>query len=601
MGHSAHRRRPYRALAMGLVVLTVAALLVPVSSASAATTLAPIGGLQWQGYTGRGWGPCAQLEIRPNPKAIEDIDKFRSDLQLAVDMINATAGRVVYRVGADTTLTADNGDRVLVLETRDGVAGFNMVRWDGRGQITRGDVVIGGGVYATQHSYAPDSGLEAITHELVHVLGLIHVADVREIVSYGFDLDSLRDRQDLGPGTTQALRHLYSGDCASDPVITDAPFTLPAVAPFKNPNLPYQIWDDSLIEGGVTDLIHASDRMLSRGLYDDDLGEPVDRYERLVVCRVDVFADCLGGSALAGEKGAVYYVPGGPDGELPDSLAYHAEYTLTDETEVYVLGGVNAVSQQIEDGLREHLPQVTRLAGASRIETAAAVADELVRLRGGSVDTAIVARADNPADAVTVGAVAALKGLPILLSWSDRLPTVSQAALRRTGASHAVLLGGLGALSSEVDRGVRQAGLETSRAAGRDRTETSVGIAVHPRLWSRGQVTDSVTTYLTNGYAEDAWALALLAAPFAARERAVILLTAPDDIPLRQATPEWPGGPGWYLLQLDGASDLERMDGVHYFRRIGNDTWDNEHVVETAIVLFQYCANYSGDCGNAQS
>ena len=114
---------------------------------------------------------------------------------------------------------------------------------------------------------------------------------------------------------------------------------------------------------------------------------------------------------------------------------------------------------------------VRRLAGATRVETAVAVS----AMAFDTARTVVVARADDPADALAGAPLAASLGGPLLLTPTEAVPSAVRAELDRLGAEEVVLLGGTGALPRALtsqfgDRRVR-------RLFGRDRVGTAIAIA----------------------------------------------------------------------------------------------------------------------------
>ena len=87
-------------------------------------------------------------------------------------------------------------------------------------------------------------------------------------------------------------------------------------------------------------------------------------------------------------------------------------------TNVIIAGGTGVVSQAIETSLKAQGFTVTRLAGAGRTETAAAVATYATTLTAGAFDTSntFIARGDDFADALAAGPVAGDLGNVIVLT-----------------------------------------------------------------------------------------------------------------------------------------------------------------------------------------
>jgi putative cell wall-binding protein len=241
----------------------------------------------------------------------------------------------------------------------------------------------------------------------------------------------------------------------------------------------------------------------------------------VVLTRSDLFADALGGSALAGRDAPLLLTPGAA---LDPAVAAEIDRVLGARGTVWVLGSERAVSGAVTDELARAGHQVRRLAGADRIETSIAIARELAAR--GAVEEVLIARADDWADAVTGGAYAAAAGVPILLTPRDGLDPRVAALLAELAPARRFVLGGPAAVSDAV---VAQAGAE--RVWGADRAATAVAIA--ERLWGRGAAEAGQEWVATHGYTEDGWAYALASTPWSAAHRAPQLLvgaTLPDPV-----------------------------------------------------------------------
>ncbi|HEU4514796.1 MAG TPA: cell wall-binding repeat-containing protein [Nocardioidaceae bacterium] len=156
-------------------------------------------------------------------------------------------------------------------------------------------------------------------------------------------------------------------------------------------------------------------------------------------------------------------------------------------------------------------PLARRLSGDDRYATAAAISRETFTNRGGAV---FLAAGRTYADALSGGPAAAGQAAPVLLSKSDTLPDVTVAELQRLAPSRIYILGGEGALSTDVEA---QAGMYAERVvrlAGVDRYET--GVVISSTLWSRSGV-----VYLASG---SDYPDALSGGALAARRHAPMLL-----------------------------------------------------------------------------
>lgn len=124
---------------------------------------------------------------------------------------------------------------------------------------------------------------------------------------------------------------------------------------------------------------------------------------------------------------------------------------------------------------RAAAPAVTRLEGADRFATAAAIS---AKLFAPGVEVVYVATSATFPDALAGGPLASLGGAPILLTERDRLPQATTGELQRLGAGRIAVLGGPAAVSDAVVGTLRglTAG-EVTRIAGADRYATAAAIS----------------------------------------------------------------------------------------------------------------------------
>lgn len=244
----------------------------------------------------------------------------------------------------------------------------------------------------------------------------------------------------------------------------------------------------------------------------------------VVIARSDAFADALAGSALT-RSAPLLLTPGDALDPAVDTEVRRA--ALPGST-VYLLGGESALSPAVASRLSEDY-QVVRLRGATRIETAIAIAEE-VRATGGDLGTVLLARAGGPpgdptaawADSLAGGAYAAALRAPILFTPTEQVHPVVTDALRRYDPVRTVLLGGTAALSETVEAGVPNA----ARVFGADRAGTASEVA--RGLWPANRASYVVV----NGYAPDGWAYGLAAAGVAADAGAPLLLSQAESVPM---------------------------------------------------------------------
>ncbi len=188
------------------------------------------------------------------------------------------------------------------------------------------------------------------------------------------------------------------------------------------------------------------------------------------------FADALSAAGLAGSHAAPILLT--QPGVLP--LPVSDEITRLGARNVIIVGGTKAVSPGVESGLRARGFVVTRIGGRNRYATAAMIAEEILRREGSSAArTAYVARGDAFPDALAVSPFAYAGKRPLLLVQPTALPDATRAAFLELGVRNAVIAGGKGAVSDQVEAKIRADVGSVSRVAGKDRYYTASEAAQH--------------------------------------------------------------------------------------------------------------------------
>ena len=181
------------------------------------------------------------------------------------------------------------------------------------------------------------------------------------------------------------------------------------------------------------------------------------------------FPDALVGGAAA----ATQY--GGPlllvqPNSIPTQIA--AELTRLKPASIFVLGGTAAVSNAVQTTLKTYTPDVYRVAGADRYETAA----NLTATYPKHLPVFIATGTTYP-DALAGTAAATARHAPILLTTSTTLPPVTAAALSALEPSSITILGGTAAVSAAVETQLRAYASTVTRISGPDRYATAAAIA----------------------------------------------------------------------------------------------------------------------------
>ena len=201
-----------------------------------------------------------------------------------------------------------------------------------------------------------------------------------------------------------------------------------------------------------------------------------------------------------------------PDGDGPKSV--HVQYRDR-------VGNVRTDVATIElDSSRD--PVLARWYGPDRYSTACAIA----RNAFSSADTVIIATGAAFPDALSASGLAGVFNAPLLLTPSTYLPDEVQDTIEYLGAERAIIVGGAGAVSanveSELRRELRPKNVE--RIFGADRYATSAAVAnrIAAEAGSAGNV------FIVRG---DDFADALAVSPLAYSQAMPILLTRPDVLP----------------------------------------------------------------------
>lgn len=256
---------------------------------------------------------------------------------------------------------------------------------------------------------------------------------------------------------------------------------------------------------------------------DDTAGE-------ILLSRNDAFPDALAGAPLAGDDACILYTDGGPDIPLDADTRAEIDRALADGGRVNILGGTNAVSQEVEDELEDAGYEIVRFAGASRVETSVQVAIEVMR-RNPTTTQALLATGNNFPDSVLGGAFGGAVGQPIVLTVGETLHPVAAQFLSDEPITDTVALGG----SAVVPDAALNAAPGGRRLAGANRFAT--GALIASELWPEAignppaSSRSFVVVDLSNSRDGDAWTYALAAAPLAVRRGAPQLGVEPNRLP----------------------------------------------------------------------
>ena len=228
-----------------------------------------------------------------------------------------------------------------------------------------------------------------------------------------------------------------------------------------------------------------------------------EKANTVIIARSDEYPDSLTASPLAKKLNAPILLTS--KNELEKTVK--AEIKRLKATNIIIVGGVNSISTKVEKELRQYDKEIERIAGHSRYETSAAIAERLLKLS--AKQTAIIASGENFADALTAGAYAAQQEYPILLVQKTTIDTKIAKVLNKN-IDKTIIAGGINSVSEKVKKDLPK---NTERIAGRSRYDTAAQIA--KKLFK------SEKAFVASG---EVFADALVVSPVAGRLSSPILL-----------------------------------------------------------------------------
>lgn len=157
-----------------------------------------------------------------------------------------------------------------------------------------------------------------------------------------------------------------------------------------------------------------------------------------------------------------------------------------------------------------------RMWGSNRYDTSAKICEE----GWTKSDYVVIASGENFPDSLSATPLAKKYNAPILLNTHKSLLPQVSSQIDRLQAKHAILVGGLGSLSSEIEVAVKAKGLDTVRLSGATRYDTSISIA--NQVGNNGEIIITTGTDFSDG---------LSAAPMAAKDGIPIILVPKDTVP----------------------------------------------------------------------
>ncbi|WP_257009416.1 cell wall-binding repeat-containing protein [Bacillus sp. 7884-1] len=231
-----------------------------------------------------------------------------------------------------------------------------------------------------------------------------------------------------------------------------------------------------------------------------------EKSDVVVLARGDLYADALAGVPLAAKFDAPLLLTN----HNYLNAATKEEIARLGAKKVYILGGDGAVLPAVEKQIKDSGVEVVRLSGATRYDTAAAIAKEVAP--NGS-DKVVVVNGENYPDALSVASFAGAEGLPILLANSSKtLPAATNKAIDTLGSKETLVVGG----KDVITEGAASTLPKVTRLGGATRFDTNIAVAKHFG-------TDSNVVYVATGYN---FPDSLAGAALAAKDKAGVVLVS---------------------------------------------------------------------------
>lgn len=192
-----------------------------------------------------------------------------------------------------------------------------------------------------------------------------------------------------------------------------------------------------------------------------------------------------------------------------------------------------------------------------------------------SARSVILTREDVLADAMVAVPYSKKVDAPILMTQTGGLDSAVWNEIQRLGAQTVYIIGGAGAVSSDAEQQLRNAGLAVVRFNGADRYETAALIG---RMFGAAD-----TVYLAYGYGEPD---ALAAGPYAAEQNVPILLTDKDQLTETTQSALSALNPGKIVL-LGGTGVISQSLENQLSSQYSVERWGGEDRYATEQIILQ--------------
>lgn len=246
--------------------------------------------------------------------------------------------------------------------------------------------------------------------------------------------------------------------------------------------------------------------------------EGLKQGQTVIVASGTNYPDALASSSLAGALDATIVLTD------PQSLSAQASERIAaiKPSRIIIAGGPAAVSQNVEQQLKQYSSNVRRYYGETRYDTSLALykAGERLGAKWGAI--ALLMTGDNYADALSISSYAYMSHMPIFLCSSTKGFTDGEIKEIKKMKKMWVIGGEQAVPQRFIERQI--AGGMDERIAGSTRYETSINVADRFAGDYDGFLRMNNVVFTTGMNFPDA----LAAGPFAGRNKAVLLLADPN-------------------------------------------------------------------------
>ncbi len=267
--------------------------------------------------------------------------------------------------------------------------------------------------------------------------------------------------------------------------------------------------------------------------------------QTVLIASKDSFADALCGVPLAHAMKAPLLLTG----KNSMDAGTIAEIKRLGATNAVILGADGVVSERVAANLKRLVgyADVDRLGGDDRYATSVLIQRRLASLKG-KPDTVILASSKDFPDALAISPYAARKSMPILLTEPRGLPAKIAKAIKASGATSTIIVGGTGAVSPAVGVAASTITTEVARLGGSNRWETAR--VINATATANGLSMERFVVCTGENFPD-----ALTGGVLAARCNAPLVLTRRDSVanPTRALFEPRPETIVWYVLGSDGA------------------------------------------------